>query len=247
MENNHIRCIPYESGVYFGKLMSVKQTYNYLDKSLCQLTFSLSLIVGYRNKDEQGNFINYDAWVEKNYKELEDPIRQVAQQKEIVSVVATILGMSEQRINEELLPSVPFDTACEFYQHVANYVTKVAEELYPEKKRIDHPYRIRMEQFKDRAYPKLGADWIESCNWTHVTGNHHEDILAQKTAYRVTEKVNDKWVISQPVTLVGVSNGSSAGAAPSSKKDGKEEVVLTVDPKDPFGANNPVTDDDLPF
>ena len=248
-----IKCCTFESGTYYGKLFKVEQTEHYKTKA-CQLRFSFSMIVGYKNTDENGEYYNYDCWGEKNYNEVtNDPIRQVAQQKEIISVVATILGMSEQRVTEELLPDVPFETACDFYKHVAKWVTNTIADLNPAKKRLEHPFIIRMENFKDRAYPKLGVDWIEACSWINVKKPSHEDILAQKTLYRVLEQIGEKqYKIADPVTIVAgakvaeMSFPISELKTPSSKaKDGKEEVVLTVDTDDPFGKD--VDLDDLPF
>lgn len=253
--SNKIYLKPYETGTYHGKFCKAEVDYD--KNNVCRLKFVMYLsIKGMSDylKLANGDWLNYSASVIKYYKESKDPIAQVAQQKEIIEVVSTILGLNTERINDALLPPIPFDNCCDFYNHVAQYVNRVATELVRNtdtKTKI--VFALKLENWKDVAWPKLGCDWITSADWRNVRRYHHEDLIHNKTAFRIsTYHHPEGTVFPTPVKEEDIEPAPAAsGPAPAppattgSKKDNKVDVKPNVDLNDPFGQN--VNYDDLPF
>lgn len=235
-----IKLTAYETGVYYAKIYKAEMSYAKKDNA-CQLQFIMSMLVGKGNKDENGEYINYSCFQRKTYKESSDTIRAVAQQKEIVNVMSTMLGVSAERVAEELLPEVPFEKACDFYASAAEYFNKAVIDLSVKEK----PFLCRMEHYGNGASFILGSTWIERCAWNNVQKQQHEDIMLNRTLYRL---IDDNYQLIEAGLQGAVGNSITDNVeAPSTSKNGKTKVELTVNKDDPFGTEVEVTADDLPF
>lgn len=173
---------PQRGGKYYGRIWKAESGKNKKGDK-CQLQFIMTFLVGRGNKDENGDYYKYSAYSRKYYTEQDDAIKQVAQQKELVNVISNIFGLSQDSVTSAILPDVPFDTCCDFYNHVANYINNCIEEFNIK----DKPFVLEMEQTNGTWFV-FGERWIAPTTWDQVPKYTHDDIINNRTPYELINK-----------------------------------------------------------